>query len=54
MKKFVPLSKQSKAVKKKHAAAQRRTWEDVRPTLRIVESRKCYSRKRLPNPNADE
>ncbi len=54
MKKFVPLKKQSKAAQKEHAAAQRRTWEDVKPTLRVVESKKRYSRKRMPKPTADE
>lgn len=50
MKKLIPLKKQSKAAQKAHAAQQRGSWDGVKPTLRIVESKKRYSRKRLPRP----
>ena len=54
MKKLVPLKKQSKAAQKEHAASQRGSWEGVNPVTRVAESRKRYSRKRLPRPAADE
>ncbi len=50
MKKLVPLKKQSKAARKAHAASQRGSWEGVRPVTRVAESRKKYSRKRMPKP----
>lgn len=53
-KKLIPLKKQSKAAQKEHAASQRGSWEGVKPVTRVVESRKRYSRKRLPKPSADE
>ncbi len=54
MKKLIPLIKQSKAAKRAHAAAQRGSWEGVKPVTRIAENRKKYSRKRLSKPGADE
>ena len=53
-KKLIPLKKQSKAAQKEHAASQRGSWEGVNPVTRVAESRKRYSRKRLPRPTADE
>lgn len=47
MKKLIPLSKQSKRAQKEHHQAQRGDWGAVKPVLRVVESRKKYSRKRL-------
>lgn len=47
MKKMIPLHKQSKKNQKEHAQSQRTTWENVKPVLRVVESRRKYSRKRL-------
>lgn len=47
MKKMVPLAKQSKRAQKEHNQAQRGDWGAVKPVLRIVESKKRYSRKRV-------
>lgn len=46
MKKLIPLEKQSKRAQKEHHQTQRNTWGDVKPTLRIVESKKTYRRAR--------
>lgn len=46
MKKQVPADKQSKREQKEHARLQRGDWGSVKPVLRIVESKKRYSRKR--------
>ncbi len=54
MKKLIPLKKQSKSAQREHAASQRGSWEGVKPVTRVVESRKKYSRKRLPKPSAEE
>ena len=54
MKKLIPLKKQSKSVRKEHAAPQRGSWEGVKPVTRVIESKKRYSRKRLEKPSADE
>ncbi len=54
MKKLIPLKKQSKAAQKKHAVSQRGSWEGVKPVTRVAESKKRYSRKRMPKPNTDE
>lgn len=54
MKKLIPLKKQSKAAQKAHAAAQRGSWEGVKPITRMVESHKRYSRKRLEKPRIEE
>ena len=50
--KQVPLEKQSKREKKKHNQQQRGDWGAVKPVLRIVESRKKYSRKRQKEKDA--
>lgn len=49
MKKMVPLAKQSKRAQKEHDRAQRGDWGAVNPVLRVVESKKRYSRKRVKN-----
>lgn len=54
MKRLVPLKKQSKKDQKAHAASQRGSWDGVKPVTRVAESRKRYSRKRLPKPSAEE
>ncbi len=56
MKKMVPLDKQSKKAQKAHARSLRGSWEGVKPVLRVVESKKKYSRKRLSGgrPNLEE
>lgn len=53
-KKLIPLKKQSKAAQKEHAALQRGSWDGVNPVTRVAESKKKYSRKRLPKPVTDE
>lgn len=45
-KKLVPIGKQQKRARKEHDRAQRGDWGAVKPVLRIVESKKKYSRKR--------
>ena len=47
VKKLIPLKKQSKRAQKAHHSAQRGDWGVVKPVLRVIESRKQYSRKRL-------
>lgn len=47
MKKLIPIDKQSKRAQKEHDRTQRGDWGAVKPVLRIVESKKKYSRKRL-------
>ncbi len=46
MKKQVPLEKQQKSAQREHDRAQRGDWGAVKPTLRIVESKKKYRRER--------
>lgn len=46
MKKLVPLAKQSKRAQKEHNQSQRGDWGAVKPVLRVVESKKKYSRVR--------
>lgn len=46
MKKHVPLEKQQKRARKEHDRAQRGDWGTVKPVLRVVESKKKYSRVR--------
>ena len=53
-KKLIPLKKQSKAAQKEYAALKRGSWEGIKPITRVAESKKKYSRKRLPRPAADE
>lgn len=46
VKKNVPLDKQQKRARKEHDRAQRGDWGALKPTLRVVESKKKYSRQR--------
>ena len=46
MKKLIPLNKQSKKAQREHHQTQRGDWGEVKPTLRIVESKKTYRRAR--------
>lgn len=46
MTKFVPLDKQQKKAQKAHDRTQRGDWGAVKPTSRVVESKKKYSRVR--------
>ena len=43
---MVPLEKQQKKAQKEHDRAKRGDWGVVKPVLRVVESKKKYSRKR--------
>lgn len=52
MKKHTPLSKQSKRAQRAHNATQRSDWGAIKPTLRIVESKKRYSRARVKDADA--
>ena len=46
MKKHVPLEKQQKSAQREHARSHRGDWGSVKPVLRVVESKKKYSRVR--------
>lgn len=46
MNKQVPLEKQQKRAQKEHDRSRRGDWGDIKPVLRVVESKKKYSRKR--------
>lgn len=50
--KMVPMEKQQKKAQREHDRAQRGDWGAVKPVLRVVESRKKYSRKRLKDADA--
>ena len=52
MKKQVPLEKQQKSAQREHDRAQRGDWGAVKPVLRVVESKKRYSRKRQKDADA--
>lgn len=54
MKKQVPLEKQQKRAQKEHDRTQRGDWGTVKPVLRVVESKKRYSRKRLKDADASQ
>lgn len=49
--KLIPLDKQSKKAQKKYHARYRRDWNGLKPTTRIVKSKKVYDRKKLRKPN---
>ena len=51
--KVIPLKKQSKKEQKKYYARKRRDWNGLRPTTRVVKSKKIYDRKRLSKPEAE-
>lgn len=44
---MTPLNKQSKRDQKKFYAEKRGSWNGIKPTTRIVESRKVYDRNRI-------
>lgn len=52
MKKQVPIDKQSKSARKEHDRARRGDWGEIKPVLRVVESKKRYSRKRIKDADA--
>ena len=45
--KMIPLEKQSKREQRKFHANKRGSWDGIKPTTRIVESRKVYDRNRI-------
>ena len=51
--KIVPLKKQSKKEQKKHHARSRRDWNGLKPTTRVVKSKKVYDRKKLQKPDSN-
>ena len=51
--KLIPLDKQSKKEQKKYHARRRRDWNGLKPTTRVVKSKKVYDRKKLCKPDAD-
>jgi len=52
MKKMISLDKQSKRAQKEHHQQKRGDWGAVKPVLRVEESKKKYSRKRLKDEDA--
>ena len=51
--KLIPLNKQSKKEQKKHHARSRRDWNGLKPTTRVVKSKKVYDRKKMQKPNSN-
>ena len=49
--KIIPLNKQSKKEQKKHYARSRRDRNGLKPTTRVVKSKKVYDRKKLQKPD---
>lgn len=48
--KVIPLKKQSKKEQRKFHVRKRRNWNDLKPTTRVVKSKKLYDRKKLSKP----
>ena len=51
--KVTPLKKQSKKEQRMVLAKQRRDWNGLKPTTRVVESKKVYDRKKLSKPEEE-
>lgn len=51
--KVTPLKKQSKKEQRKFHARKRRDWNGLKPTTRVVKSKKVYDRKRLSKPEEE-
>ena len=52
---MIPLEKQSKKARRKYYHSRyRRDWNGVKPTTRVVKSKKIYDRKKLQKPSTDE
>lgn len=51
--KVAPLKKQSKKEQCKYHALKRRDWNGLKPTIRVVESKKVYNRKKLRKPEVE-
>lgn len=49
--KVVPLKKQSKKEQRKYHARLRSDWNSLKPTTRVVKSKKVYDRKKLKKPD---
>ena len=49
--KLVPLEKQSKKEQRKFHERKRRDWNGLKPTTRVVNSKKVYDRKKLKKPD---
>ena len=52
--KVTPLKKQSKKEQRKYHARRRRDWNGLKPTTRVVKSKKTYDRKKLKKPEAEQ
>ena len=52
--KVVPLKKQSKKEQRKYHAMLRRDWNGLKPTTRVVKSKKVYDRKKLQKPSTND
>lgn len=51
--KLIPLEKQSKKEQKKYHARKRQDWNGLKPTIRVVKSKKIYDRKKLQKPDSE-
>ena len=52
--KLIPLIKQSKNAQKKYHARSRRDWNGLKPTTRVVKSKKVYDRKKMQKPTIEQ
>ena len=52
--KFTPIEKQSKKEQKKYNARSRRDWNGLKPTTRVVKSKKVYDRKKMQKPTIEQ
>lgn len=52
--KLIPLNKQSKNAQKKYHARSRRDWNGLKPTTRVVKSKKVYDRKKMQKPTIEQ
>ena len=51
--KVTPLKKQSKKEQGKFHARKRRDWNGLKPTTRVVKSKKVYDRTKLSKPEEE-
>lgn len=52
--KLIPLNKQSKKEQKKYHARSRRDWNGLKPTTRVIKSKKAYDRKKFQKPSIEQ
>lgn len=52
--KLIPINKQSKKEQKKYHARSRRDWNGLKPTTRVVKSKKVYDRKKIQKPTIEQ